>query len=50
MEVEPKEAKANPMDALTAEATKMQLESMYKEVVVQYTELQPKFVQMFKTK
>ena len=38
------------MDALTQEATKMQLENMFKEVVMQYNELRPKFMQMFKTK
>jgi hypothetical protein len=41
---------SNPMDALTQEATKMQLETMFKEVVKDFNELRPKFMQMFKTK
>jgi len=49
MEIE-KNGGANPMDALTEEATKMQLETMFKEVVMQFNELRPKFIQMFKTK
>lgn len=41
---------SNPMDALTVEATKMQLEAMFKEVVKDFNELRPKFMRMFKTK